>query len=262
MKKFILFFAFLGISQISFSQYRTIKQNSFQKGEHLEYLLHLGFLDAGIATIDVEKKLYSVNNRACYKIEVYGKSIGGLEMATKIRDFWRSYVDTAAIAPQRFYRDILEGGYTKKETTLFSQLAKYAEVSDDESKKKTKAITPEYVHDIISGFYFLRTVNYEKYKVGEVFQINGLLEADVYDLKITFLGKEEIKTLLGKMQVYVLAPILPKNQLFRGENAIKVYISADANKVPVKIQANMVAGAVEAELQKFSGLKHSLVFKK
>ncbi|KOY86396.1 hypothetical protein AD998_09785 [bacterium 336/3] len=240
--------------------YRTVLQNNFGKGEHLEYLVHFGFLNAGIATIDVDNKLYLVNNRPCYRIDVYGKSVGSLEAVTKIRDFWRSYVDTASIQTQKFYRNLLEGNYKKEETTVFSPLQKSAQIKDERGQRNFSI--PDYVQDIVSGFYFLRTLPFEKYKKGEMLSVPAVLESDTYDLKVEYLGEQEAKCLLGKTNCYVLSPIMPENQLFKGKRPVKVFISADKNRIPVRIQAEFVVGMVEVELQSHKNMKHNFSFKK
>ena len=44
---------------------------------------------------------------------------------------------------------------------------------------------------------------------------------------------------------------MPENKLFDGENSIKVWLSDDINKVPLKIRANMFVGAVEVDITDF-----------
>ncbi|MDX1903001.1 MAG: DUF3108 domain-containing protein [Thermonemataceae bacterium] len=238
--------------------YRVLSQNNFGKGEHLEYLVHYGFLNAGIASVDVDNKLYLVNKRPCYRIDVYGKSTGSLEAVTKIRDFWRSYVDTASIQTQKFYRNLLEGDYTKEETTNFYPIEQTAQIKDERGQRNFN--TPAYVQDLVSGFYFLRTINFEKYKKGDIISVPGVLETDTYDLKIEFLGEEEAKCLLGKTKCYVLSPFVPENKLFRGKRPVKVFISADKNRIPIRMQAEFVIGKVEVELKNYKNMKHNFSF--
>ncbi|MGD1840686.1 MAG: DUF3108 domain-containing protein [Thermonemataceae bacterium] len=261
MRKLLLYIIplifFVGFT--SKDSYRVIKQNSFGKGEHIEYLVHYAFVNAGEATIDVSEKLYLVNDRPCYRVDVYGKSIGSLEMVTRIRDFWRSYVDTSSIITHRFYRNIEEGNYRKEETTQFFPNTRKAVIMDEHGKKEIT--TYPNIQDMVSGFYFVRTLNMEKYQKGEVINVPGILEDDLYELKIQFIGKEEIKTKFGKIDTYVLSPIMPENQLFKGTNPIKVYVSDDKNRVPVKILAELVVGSVEMDIKGYSNLKHDIKFK-
>ena len=261
MKKALLFGVFLALASgfIAKDSYRLVKNTHFGKGEHIEYSLGYAFMNAGEANIDISDKLYSVNDRPCYRIDVYGKSIGTLEAITRIRDFWRSYVDTSAIITHRFYRNIQEGNYRKEETTLFKPTELIAQINDENGTRNVK--TPANVQDMVSGFFFIRTLNFENYRENDIIKVPGILEADVYNLEIMFLGKQEVKTKFGKIDTYVLSPIMPENQLFRGKHPVKVFVSDDANRIPVKIQADMLVGAVEVDLKAYKNLKHKMKFK-
>ena len=68
--------------------------------------------------------------------------------------------------------------------------------------------------------------------------------------------------MLGKTECYVLSPIMPENQLFKGKRPIKVYVSADKNRIPIRIQAEFVVGMAEIELQNHKNMKHAFNFKK
>jgi hypothetical protein len=51
---------------------------------------------------------------------------------------------------------------------------------------------------------------------------------------------------------------MPDNQLFRGENSVTAWISADGNQIPVKVDAKMFVGHAGTELVSFRGLKNQL----
>ncbi len=55
-----------------------------------------------------------------------------------------------------------------------------------------------------------------------------------------------------------LVPKMPNNKIFRGEDAIKVYLSDDRNKIPVLFQAEMFVRSVKVDMYKYDGLKYKL----
>jgi hypothetical protein len=99
-------------------------------------------------------------------------------------------------------------------------------------------------------------------KVGDTIKLKAFFEDKLYDFKIKYLGKVKLNTKFGSIQSIKLTPIMPDNDLFDGENSIRVYLSDDKNKVPLKIQADMFVGAVEVDLKSYSGLRHTINFKK
>ncbi|QCR23392.1 DUF3108 domain-containing protein [Pontibacter sp. SGAir0037] len=263
MKKIIpaLGLLFLVISGFVTKQVlRTVPNESFSTGEVLKYKVHYGPINAAEAVIDVAPTLHTVNGRPCYKATVNGKTTGSFDFFIKIRDTWQSYIDTAAILPMRYASNIEEGSYRKKETVEFNHIANTAYV--DKRKKKEKETgtfpIPANAQDIVSGFYYLRTLNYDKMKVGERFSIKGFFDQEAFDMVVTFHGRETVSTKIGKINAIKLTPKMPSNKLFKGEDAITVYLSDDMNKIPVLIQANMFVGSVKVDLFEYKNLKHRI----
>lgn len=256
MKK-ILFTTALAIFLMGFGgaqQYRTVKNASFRRGETLNYRLHYGFINAGEAVMEISDKIHLVNNRPCYQIDVQGKSTGMFDYILRIRDTWGTYMDTSAMLPHRAYRYIEEGKYRKNETTDFDHFKDSAVVkvfdkknSNLEKSKKSYRI-PENSQDMISGYYYLRTFDYNKMAVGQIIDLSGFFEDTNYNFKVRYLGREVLDTDLGKMKAIILQPMMPENDLFDGEDAIKLWISDDKNKIPLKVQAEMFVGAVEIDI--------------
>ena len=250
------FFSFLIISDDK--NYRTVRHQGFTRGEKLTYLVHYGFINAGEATVEMNKELHTMNARSCYKVEIKGKTIGLITTTFDVDDTWTSFIDTVAIVPHLFVRKIKENSYTKQETTFFDHVKKKATVksvtgTDPEVKKDF--IVPSNVQDIVSGYYFLRTLEFDKYKPQDTILIDGFFEEKVYTLKVVYKGKEKLHTKFGRVQTAVLSPIMPENALFDGRDAIRFYVSDDPNRIPMKIEAKMFVGSIELDLIDHAGLK-------
>lgn len=242
-------------------KYRKVHNDSFFTGESLDYRLHYGFVNAGEATVSVDPQYYAVSDRVCYKINVIGKSTGSFDFFMKIRDQFTSYVDTSAIIPHKFIRIIREGKYKLNETVYFDQLNHTGRLKQDEDPEKTTAL-PADVHDIISGYYYLRTINYNAKKAGDTIRVNAYFEGKVYDFMVKYLGKDITDTKFGKIRSLKLSPIMPDNELFKGGNSIRFWISDDNNKVPLKVEAVLFVGSVDLDIKGYSGLKWPLNFAK
>lgn len=236
--------------------YRNVRNSSFEPGEVIKYKVHYGFINAAEGEMVISDKLFDINNRPCYKIDVFGKSVGMFDLFLRIRDNWGTYVDTASIVTQKFYRIIEEGKYRKHEIVDFDQNKNVASVRTYNKKKKIwrpieRFDIPTNVQDMVSGYYFLRTYDFKSLNEGDIINIDAFFDDEVYDFQIRYIGTETIKTKLGKIRSLVLAPIMPENGLFKGEDSIKVWISNDANKVPLKIKAEMFVGSVEIDITEY-----------
>jgi len=242
--------------------FRSVPNTSFARGEVLQYKVHYGVINAAEATIEVANDLHRINDRPCFKATVTGRTTGSFDIFLRIRDTWRTYIDTTSIMPQKFFRNIEENNYRRRETVDFNHFKDIAEVErHGKDKNKIKRGTykvPDNVQDIVSGFYYLRTVNYDHRRIGEVIRLQGFFDEEVFSMDIIYKGRETVETKAGTIRAIRLVPKLPNNKLFKGENAISVYLSDDRNKIPVLIQAEMLVGSVKVDMYKYQGLKTRL----
>jgi hypothetical protein len=268
MKRFLKYMvpALLGLSAFTLGDKKGDHDSDvFGVNEKLEFRVHYGFINAGEATLEIYPQMYKVNEKICYKGSVTGKTSGPFDLALNIRDTWVSYFDTSTCIPQKFYRDIEEGKYRLKELVLYDYKSGLANVEREgrkgEDKSKASYKIPMDVVDMVSGYFFLRTVNYNGLKIGDTITTTAFFEDKVYDFKIKFLGKGRINTKFGKINAIKLSPVMPDNKLFEGGNSIRMWLSDDNNKIPLKIEADMFVGAVEMDLKSYKGLKNPICFK-
>jgi hypothetical protein len=248
-----LFFLGSGDKQ---ARYRVVKQECLNPGERIEYRVHYGFINAGEATMEIDKGIHRINGRPCYKIDVFGRTKGFFDMITTVRDNWGTYLDTSAIVSQRFYQSIKEGKYMKKEVIEFDQINNIALVNRLDKKdstliKKDSISTMPNIQDLVSGYYYMRTFNYDTMKTDQIFTVSGFFDDTTYTVKVRFLGREKLNTKIGEFDAFLMSPIMPKNSFFRGQNPIKAWISDDKMRIPLKVKAELLIGSIEIDIRSY-----------
>lgn len=263
VKGLIVVVALTSFSGAKRKEFIPVRNTSFGTGEVLDYRVNFGFFTVGQASTVVEKKIFNINARPCYKVDAYGETLGFVSWITKVNDQWGAYIDTAALVTHVSYRKIKEGNYRKDEIITYDHDKMEAEVKV--MNKETGMYgepkfykTPENVRDMVGGFLYLRVIDFSKYKKGDTLAISGFFEDTPYNLKIIYSGKEKVKTKVGVIPCHKLIPIMPDNKIFDGENSITCWMSDDGNRVPVKIQAKMFIGSTGIELIGFKGLRNQL----
>ena len=233
---------------------------SFRTGETIHYKVHYGVINAGEATIETSGTLERVADRPCYRATVSGRTLGSFDYFMHVRDQWRAYIDTASILPLRSSRDIAEGTYRKKEVVDFDQahdVVNVVQTHTDPALHYTFKVANN-VQELVSGFYFLRTLDYDHLKPGGVIRVSGFFDEVASTIEVTYKGRELVETKAGLVHALKLIPKIPKNRIFRGEEAIKVYLSDDKNKIPVLFQAELFVGSVKIDMYRAEGLKARL----
>ena len=77
-------------------------------------------------------------------------------------------------------------------------------------------------------------------------------------MKIKYLGKEEIETDLGEFNCLKFRPIVEKGRVFKEEEDMTLWISDDANKVPIRLETDLLIGSIKLDLVKFKNLSAPL----
>lgn len=266
-KSAIIAIVILGLSFVSMVYYQNYATNtlinnrlSFGPGEVIKYRAHYGFLNAAIATMHISDTYYKLNDQRCMKIEILGESVGMFNLMLNIEDVWGTYFSPETLLPQRYWRKLKEGKYRKHEIVDFDQEEHKARVitynfKSEEWREPKMFDIPVSCQDMVSGYYFLRTLDMEKLSKGDTIIIDGFFDDETYNFKIRYLGRDMVKTKIGKYNAHFFSPIMPKNSLFDGENSIKFWLSDDQFKIPLKIKADMFVGAVEIDILEYSPSK-------
>jgi hypothetical protein len=227
---------------------REIKNEAFKVGEKLTFRVHYGFVDAGTAQLEVDHQLQKIGPRSCYHVIGTGKSVGAFDWFFKVRDRYESFVDDAALVPWLFIRRIEEGGYKKSQQVVFDHYRDSAR-----SEKKTILI-PDNTQDLISAFYFARTIDFSHAQPGQVFPINGYLDDEVIPLNIKVVGREVVETKLGSFRCIKFHPLLQEGRVFKENEDMTVWISDDKNRIPVRVQTDILIGSIKMDLTGYENL--------
>ncbi len=233
----------------------------FQLGEKLYYRMNYSIFTVGRAEVVVNPVKYYISDRSYYKIDIFGKTAGAAAVVSTVDDNWGALVDTEHLLPYRAWRDLEEGRFRRKEYVTYDHkkgLVDVRVINNETGKfKKPQLYTFEeaYTLDLISGYIYLRTIDFNKYQVNDTIQLKGFLEDKFYDFKILYKGTENLKTRLGVIKTYKLVPIMPDNKIFAGENSLTAWFAADDSRIPVKIDANMFIGRAGCEITGFEGMK-------
>lgn len=266
MKRFILFIVIVVTFSLS-GQYASMEsfadensvpkdKTAFKPGEWLKFRVHYGILNASYATLHL--KTDTVDSIPVYHVVGKGKTTGFASIFFKVDDTYESYFDKKDGKPYRFVRKIYEGGYTKDVEINFDHNKEVAVLNDKKNNKQMNFKVEDSVQDLISAFYYLRN-NYDFTDLveGESLRLKVLYDDDgIFNFKLKYLGKEILKTKFGKVECLKFIPLVQSGRVFKEQESLALWVSNDRNKIPIRIKADLVIGAITADLDGFNGLTH------
>jgi hypothetical protein len=250
MKKIVPILAFLAITSLS-----AQTSEAFEAGEWFKFRIHYGWFNASFATLEVEEA--QLRGKSVYHIKGHGESTGLLDLFFEVDDTYRTYIDPDTGLPMRFIRNINEGGYEKNRRIDFDQQTNVAVVTDY-LKNSTKTFeTKNKVQDMLSVLYFLRNkINGMELEPGDEIEVNMFFDDENYRFLCKFLGVDILKTEFGKVRSLKFRPYVQSARVYKEKESLTFWVTADKNKAPIKIEADLAVGSLEADLIGFKGLKH------
>ncbi len=226
---------------------RANGDHAFGVGERLVFDVGYGFIVAGEATMSVAQ-YDTVDTNVCYKVTFDVNSTPTFSWIYTVRDHYETYLDTGGVFPWRFEQHIREGGYRRDFSARFDQERHVARTTEGEFS------IPPFVHDIVSGFYFCRTLDYVGMRAGDKVHLENFYKNKTYPLDVKFVGRQTITVDAGTFQCVIIEPLVKEGGLFKSEGRTLIWLSDDALKIPVKVSTKIVIGSIDAELREYSGL--------
>lgn len=244
-----------------------IINKAFRVGEQLTYVVSYTWFfiwtDVGEATFTVKSDMKL--GRDALHLHSLGVSYPFYDWFFKVRDVYESWVDPVSLQPIYFNRDINEGGYTKENEFTFDWDSSLVNARirrrGGENRFYEIPVKP-CTYDVVTAIYVARNLDFSNSSPGKSYPVSVILDREIYNVKYTFLGKEE-KRVKGtgtfnslKFRVELIA-----GDVFREGQYLYVWVTNDSNKLPIYIESPIRVGSVRVRIASWQGLRHPLTSK-
>jgi hypothetical protein len=236
-------------------------QGSYKVGEKATYTIQYGFINAGSATLELKND--TINSKDIWHSTLSARTTGMAEALYKVLDIYESYIDPVTELPVKSVRNVHEGRYRRYNVVLFDHKTRN-DSSILNSDLTGIHIAPPMIHDILSCFYYFRNhilpvdTNLKK---GEITTIMSWFCDELYPIRLKYIGLDEVKTKVGRIMCHKFNPVTEKGRLFKTEEDVSFWFSADKNFLPVKIRFDIFVGSFTCELSNYEGLVYPLGIK-
>ena len=219
-----------------------MEKNNFIPGEKMVFQVYYGPLNAILDTY---------NKHQVYYAEAVVTTTGLADVLYKIRDMYCGYFDPASLLPLKSIRDISEGNYKKHNIVEYNHdsLKAYSSESGEHE-------IPANIRDMVSAFYYVRTIEYDTMKYDDIIKINTFFDDELFPFDMRFRGRETIRTRGGKFNCIKLVPFVEPGRIFKHEDDMTIWFSDDANRVPIRGKLDLIVGSVKIDLIHYEGLKY------
>ncbi|MCX6144155.1 MAG: DUF3108 domain-containing protein [Ignavibacteriales bacterium] len=226
---------------------RELPQTAFKEGERLVFDVGYSFITAGEAVMSVPK-IDTLFGRPAFQVLFTVNSTKTFSWIYKVDDRYETFLDVQGMFPWHFTQRVREGSYSRDFEAWFDQINNVAFANNKQYP------IPPYVHDAVSAFYFVRTLDYSRSRVGEKIMLQNFFKDTTYSLSVKFLGRQRIEVDAGTFDCIIVEPLMREGGLFKSEGRVLIWLTDDERKIPVKVSTKVVIGSIDSELREYSGI--------
>ncbi|WP_047545668.1 DUF3108 domain-containing protein [Psychroserpens sp. Hel_I_66] len=241
------------------------QNNTIPAGEKLLYTAtyNMSGLLNELAQVTMETSEVKTSNSTLLKLKCSAVTFSKWDNFFKIRDLYESYVSPKTLTPYLYNRDINEGGYEKfmkykynhKSNTVSSLMRKKRRDGTFWEVNETVKIGSS-TRDIVATLYHIRNMDIHKANIGDSQNLTVLFDNKESVVRVQYVSKETINTAIGKKECYKLSISVNNSNVLKGNNDNLIWLTADANKVPVYAKFKIPVGNGELKIKSATGLKN------
>ncbi|WP_163217183.1 DUF3108 domain-containing protein [Bacteroides sp. 224] len=242
---------------------REVSFNSFQAGEVLNYDMYFkyGLLYTKVGSSSISMANTTYKGEGAYKATLIANSSGLAQKVMSVSDTIHAYT-TKALVPLAYTKDAHEGkDHTIERATYTYSLneAKVRNINRRNGKLRydTTYVAKDCMYDVLSIIYYVRTLNYNNLKKGDKVSIPFFAGSKKGSLDIEHHGMEKITANNNKEYNCIKLVMMLNDPTFQNKNeAMKIFITNDSNRIPIRIDSKLKLGSTRVILKSYSGLRN------
>jgi hypothetical protein len=240
------------------------RNTAFEAGELVKYHAYYnwGFIWINAGHVSFSVDATTVDKSPAYHLKAHGATYNSYDFLFKVRDTFETKVDTLHLEPFEFKRITNEGSYHANYHYLFDRNKRQIHASiqkEKTAKRDTVLHWKSCSFDLLTMVYKARNIDYSLYKVNEKIPIRMVVDGEIHDIYIRYLGKETIKNRDGrKFKCLKFSPLLVEGTIFKSGEDMTVWVTDDANRIPIIVEAKILIGSVKAVFVDATNTRHPM----
>ncbi|HYN43415.1 MAG TPA: DUF3108 domain-containing protein [Thermoanaerobaculia bacterium] len=224
----------------------------FGEGETLVYTISWLKIEGGAMTLATSRET-SPDGVPVHRIRLSAVSNDYVSRFYPVNTHYETWVDARDFSPVRFEKHAREGRYVSDEVEEFDLSRRFA-VWRNAKEIRGSGPIPERFQDVISSFYFMRTVPLVP---GEETRVDLYSRGKIYRLVVAVLARERVETELGVFDAFKVQPRMhdpaSASSVDRNKGKLYLWFSDDARRLPVMARTILPIGSVTARLTHIGG---------
>lgn len=242
-----------------------INNTFFQAGEEMSYDLYFKYglinTKAGVSTLTTIAEKY--DGKEALKMTLTAKSTGTIKKIFNLNDTLSCYL-TKDLVPLAYIKNAEEGKDFTQERVKYTYNGNGVSINAKRYKngdfKFDETITSKScIYDMMSVVYYARTLNYSTMKKGDTSKIDFISGKKKVNMIIQYEGIERVEANDNRKYNCIKLTLSIMDDAFSDmKEAMKVYITNDNNRMPVRLDSKLNIGSTRAVLKSYKGNRYTV----
>ena len=228
----------------------------FKAGERSVFDITYFGATAGQLELDVLPEK-TVADRPTYHFRGIASSTSIFSLFYRVNDVAESFMDTSGLFSHKFSLKLDESKQTRDVLELYDQTkrkayywSKLLTAAHGQQNDQSEIDLVPFTQDGLSSFFYVRTLPLE---IGKIYEFPVVNNGKLRTVRVTAVRKEDITTKAGEFMAIVVKPeVVLDGVLQQNSGESFIWISDDANRQILKIDAKIKVGSVIAYLRERS----------
>lgn len=240
----------------------------YKQGEKIKFTIsyRIGVVNTDVADVDFETTETEYDGTPVFNVHAYSTIYPLYKAFFDINDQYTTKLDKETIQPLQLVTELQEGSYRfssryNYDWDKMEVNTRYRNHKNSDYTYNTMKLQDENSYDGLSFFYNFRARDWSKFKKGDRFTINLVLEDTIRSIQMRFAGRE-VKNIKGygrfKTMKFVCQLATSQGETFEDGSELFMWMSDDMNKIPIYMETPIRIGTIRARLTGYSGLKFPL----
>ncbi len=224
----------------------------FEVGEEVSYdvIYTWGFLKikAGKVCFQVQQTRQQQID-SIYHLRSTGVSLPRYDWIFQVRDTFESWVYMPDFKPLRYRRSTHEGDYHVNNSLVFEPPYIVSRRQNSHTPLQIDSIAYAADRfDLQTAVYFVRQIDFANITPQDTLSLHIIIDGQPYTMSVQNLGVETITLIDKKYDCYHLVTNVIEGSIFKANQKINIWLSADNRHIPIKVEAPIIIGRVKAVL--------------
>lgn len=212
--------------------------------EQFNWDLKVGFVKFG----DAHMIRYKDNSNGRVHVNAEAASAGVFKYLYKSRFRFRAQMNPKTGLPIQSSYNITQGDIDEYNRITYDHSTDPDSTLINSLRSGEKRIHKNSFELLTAFLHFQKSLIRSDMQEGERFILKTYFTDTPWDLVIIYKGKEKINGILGEKECYVFNPVPAVGDFFDNEGDVRLWVTADEYKIPVKMHADLNIAGVTATL--------------